>query len=233
MQVSPQVTDIPTLLSILSVFLGIISGTLAVIAIWLSLYFYRRGNELYLKTLDFQSRTETTVGRIELLTAQMEKASMRVTGRLLDGVLGQLPSPTRMDETEEATVLQLAEKVGAVLGPQHAQEAEAIQKSIQEVVSNAFIAVKAQVGPTSMAYDWGPFVRRIDELERTHKFLGVALLHKQIFASESNMREALQYALKNGILSQEFVPNLPGQDHPVRACKLNRLNEIVMKALTS
>jgi hypothetical protein len=235
MEPSPQsfMDLLSTLLSVVSVLLGIISGVLAVIAIWLSLYFYKRSNELNLTTLNFLSRTESTIGKIEILTTQMEEASKRVTGRLLDGVLGQLPSPSRIDQTEEATVLQLAKKVGAVLGPQRTAEAEAIQKGIQEVVSNAFTAVKAQVGPTSIEYDWGPFVRRIDELERSHKFLGVGLLHKQVFGSEPDMKEALQFALKNGILEKEFVPNLPGQDRPVRACKLNRLNEIVLKALTT
>jgi hypothetical protein len=234
MQISPtSLVDLSTLLGVISVLLGVLSGTLAVIAIWLSLYFYRRGNDLYLKNLDFLSRSESAVGRIEVLTKQMEEASKRVTGRLLDGVLGQLPSPSKIDQTEEATVLQLAERVAAVLGPNRQKEAEVIQKGIQEVVSNAFTAVKSQAGPTSIEYDWGPFVRRVDELERTHRFLGVSLLHKQIFASEPNMRESLQYALKNGILDQEFVPNLPGQEHPVKACKLNRINEIVIKALTN
>lgn len=238
MQLTPQTTiDVSTfinlVLGVLSILISAIGGTLAVIAIWLSLHFYRRGNDIYLKTLDFLSRIEGQVGRIEVLTGHTEEASTKVTGRLLDGVLGQLPSPSKIDQTEEATVLQLAERVAAVLGPKRTQETDAIQKGIQEVVSNAFTAVKAQVAPASIEYDWGPFVRRIDAIEKTHKFIGISLLHKRIFADEANLREALQFALRNGILIQEFVPNLPGQAHSVRACKLDRTNEIVIKALST
>ncbi len=213
-------------------FLGITSGVLGIIAIWLSLYFYRRGNELYQKLFDFLSRIEATATRVEALSHEMEEASKRVTGRLLDGVLGQLPSPARIEKAEEGTVLRIAEKVKAVLGPQHSEEALAIQRGVQEEVSKAFTAVRAQVAPSSVDYDWGPFVRKMDELEASHRFIGVSFVRNTLFSSDPAIQEALQYALRNGILEQYFVDNLPGKANKVRACKLNRVNELVIRALT-
>ncbi len=76
---------------------------LGVIAIWLSLYFYRRSNEVYIAL-------NTILSRVEASSKTTEVTSTQVTSRLIDGVIGSLQREN-LAKVEHTAMLRISEKV--------------------------------------------------------------------------------------------------------------------------
>jgi hypothetical protein len=200
----------------------IILGTLA---IWLSLYFYKRGNELY-------TAMTQALARIEASTKTTEVASTEVTKRLVEGVLASFQKSTLRD-AEQPTILRISEKLTEALGSLSPKKREAASRGVKEEVGALFRLLRAEVAPSSLEYDWGPFIRRMDELEQENKFLSVKWLNEKVFAEDPVMKEALQVAIRDGILETYPIPNPRSLEHPTTACRLDRKNPAVVRTLSS
>jgi hypothetical protein len=98
-------------------------------------------------------------------------------------------------------------------------------------VSDAFVKLRTSAAPTSPEYDWGPFVRRVDELQRSNAYLSVKWLHRKVFAGEPGMQEALQIALERGILRTFHRDNPRRASFPTLCCELDITDAIVARTL--
>lgn len=128
-------------------------------------------------------------------------------------------------------MLRISERIDKALQPLPAESRQYAIKEIKDELEELFLSLKAEAAPTALDYDWGPFIRRINELEGEHKFLSVKWLNETKFATEPAMREALQIAIKDGILQLNSLENPKNPLFQTKACKLDRLNPITKKVL--
>jgi hypothetical protein len=210
-------------LEIASIFGSLATIILGSIAIWLSLYFYRRSNEIYVALLGILSRVEASSKTTEVTSTQ-------VTSRLIDGVLGSLQKGV-LDKAEHPAMLRISERIDRALQPLPAESRQHAIKEIKDELEELFLGLKAEAAPTALDYDWGPFVRRINELENEHKFLSVKWLNETKFATEPAMQEALQIAIKDRILELYSLENPKNPSFLTTACKLAKQHPIIKKVL--
>jgi hypothetical protein len=102
---------------------------------------------------------------------------------------------------------------------------------VREEIEELFLSLKAETAPTAIDYDWGPFVRRINQLESQHRFLSVKWLNEKKFADDPALQEALQIAIKNGILELYSIDNPNNPDFKTSVCRLIRGHPTVRKIL--
>jgi hypothetical protein len=94
-------------------------------------------------------------------------------------------------------------------------------------------------GPIDFStYDWAPFVRLIDELERRLPFVGVRYLVNKVLGPRNcgvddprQKRDLINRAVDEGILEMYTVGNLDERADPVTACRLDRKNPTVAGVL--
>jgi len=94
-------------LKIASIIGSLATIILGSIAIWLSLYLYRRSNEIYVALLGILSRVEASSKSTEVTSTQM-------TSRLIDGVIGSLQKNT-LDRVEHPAMLRISERIDRAL----------------------------------------------------------------------------------------------------------------------
>lgn len=196
---------------------------LGVIAIWLSLYFYRRSNEVYTALTQILSR-------IEASSKTTEVTSTQVTSRLIEGVIGSLQKTT-LSKVEEPTLLRISQRVNQSLQALPEDVRQSTIKEIREELKELFLVLRAEAAPSALDYDWGPFVRRIHQLEAEHKFLSVKWLNENKFAGDLGIQEALQVAIRDGILELYPIDNPKNPAFKTTACKLTHRHPIVKKVL--
>lgn len=87
-------------------------------------------------------------------------------------------------------------------------------------------------------YNWDKFVGLIDDLEKKLPFIGVKYLATKVLGTRncgyghpSHRRDIIRQAREMGIITVTATENVGGKADPVSTCKLNRENEIVVKAL--
>ena len=197
---------------------------LGVIAIWLSLYFYRRANELF--AMIFKSLSEITAS-----TRTTEATTAQVTSRVVDAMVEQMGS--RLDQAKDLSTLRVSETLGKLLHSARKEEVLTAQREVKKELSETFSTLKSAVAPAVPGYDWGPFVRRLDALEHANKFLAVKWLHQTIFAGDPGAQDALQIAMKQKILLTYQLPNPRNEQFPTLCCKLDRSHPVVLKGLGS
>ena len=198
---------------------------LGVIAIALSTYFYRRSNDLFVALSQMLSRVEASSKTTEVTSTQ-------VTSRLIDGVVGSLQKDT-LSRAEHPAVLRMAERVNKSLHPLPREARQAIVKELRDELQELFSTLRAEASPATLDYDWGPFIRLIDELEGKHRFLSVKWLNQTKLAEDPALRESLQVAIEEGIVELYSVDNPKNPEFPTTACKLARENPVVKKVVGS
>lgn len=210
-------------LKILSIVSSLATVILGVTAIWLSLYFYRRSNELY-------AHMTQMLSRIEASSEAAKVTSTELTRPLVDGVVASLQERT-LTQVEDPTLLRISARVDKALEkvPRHARK-RAVEEIVEEL-KELFTTLRAEAAPTAPDYDWGPFIRRINQLEREHNFLSVKWLNEKKLADDPAMRESLQVAIKYGILEMFWVENPKNPAFKTRGCKLARQHPVVKKVL--
>jgi hypothetical protein len=196
---------------------------LGIVAIWLSLYFYRRSSEV------FNALTQI-LSRVEASSKTTEVTSTQVTSRLVEGVISSLQRTT-LGKVEEPTLLRISERVNKALQSQPEAVREQAIKEIRDELKELFSVLKAEAAPSSLDYDWGPFIRRIHQLEAENKFLSVKWLNETKFADDPAMQEALQVAIKDGLLELYSRDNPRNSAFKTTACKLAHRHQTVKKVL--
>jgi len=207
--------------------LGIVGAVativLGVLAIWLALYFYRRANEINNALIQM-------VARIEASSKSTEVTSTQFTGRLIDAVTGTLDQTT-LDQIEEKVTLRILERLKPALQSAPASVSTQATKGVEEEVAGLFSSLRIKAAPTSPDYDWGPFVRRIHELETQNKFISLKWLNETKFVADPAMREALQVAIKNSIVELYRIDNPKNPVFPTTACRLAVTHPTVVRVL--
>ncbi|MBI4288995.1 MAG: hypothetical protein HY671_11275 [Chloroflexi bacterium] len=224
---------------------------LGVIAIWLSLYFYRRSNELYTALTSMISRVESSSRVTEVATKDIIQPIVATVQRMFQG-----------DAREHVEILRpaLMQRFAASLEEALSELPEgkkqrartAIYKEIDaflgtlkqkigmpplEVKSDGAAGIDEQTAetlkpiPGSDLYDWVPFLRRIRDLQATHKFISVKWLRETKLSREPEMREALQVALDRGMLQRYYVQNPHNPTFPTLGCRLNEDHPVVKKVI--
>jgi hypothetical protein len=88
------------------------------------------------------------------------------------------------------------------------------------------------------SYDWGAFVRLIDELEHRLPFVGVRYLVNKVLGPRNcgiddprQKRDLINRAVDEGLIEMYPVGNLEERADPVTACRLDRKNPVVVAIL--
>jgi len=161
-------------------------------------------------------------------TRSTEVTTTQVTSRVMDAVVAQMQS--RVARTEEEIGLRVSEALTKTV-PRGA--VPAAKREVAKELQEAFSTLRSVVAPSAPDYDWGPFIRRLDHLERRNRFLSVKRLHRTIFADEPGTQEALQLALKRKLLLTYNIQNPRDAKFPTLCCKLDRSDPLVIAALKS
>ena len=216
-------SDIPASVQAAASFaLALVSIVLGVFAMWQAFAFHRSASQVSSATLALLAELKVTVRATEATTSQ-------VTSRALDVLAGTFER--RMEEVEHESRVRVAETVARVLAEASPRERAAAEEAAARAVSDAFVKLKTSIAPTAEEYDWGPFIRRMDELQRKNAYLSVKWLHQQVFVDEPGMREALQIAIDRGLLRTYERPNPRRPRYPTLCCELNRGHPSVGVAL--
>lgn len=150
-----------------------------------------------------------------------EATTTQVTSRALDAILG------RVTKAEQETTLRVAQTLEHLLPKEYLRE-------VKKELTDAFSTLKSTVAPASSGYDWGPFIRRISDLQGKNRFLSVKWLHQKHFTDDPGMQEALQIAIAQKMLLTYHLEN-PKKDSgakPTLCCKLDLSNPTVAAALS-
>ena len=214
---------------------------LGIIAIVLSLYFYRRNRELY-------DSLNKAVSGIESSTKVTEVVSKDMIGSVVQVLRESVTSGARGHiESLRGTVMQrsaagLEEALKGLPDAERSRAREAVFAEIdsflgtlKDRVSSQFspprdsttagstetIPTRSQPIPGSISYDWMPFVRRIRDLQAENRFLSVKMLREKVFQNEPELQEALQIAIDRKMLSTHYVDNPKNPQFPTLACQLS------------
>ncbi|MBI3302828.1 MAG: hypothetical protein HYZ72_12250 [Deltaproteobacteria bacterium] len=199
----------------------IILGTLAIV---LSLYFYRRSNDLFVLMT-------STLSQILGSTKATEIATTTVTQRVVEGLIAVWQQ--RIETVQEGTRLRAAETLGKTLTGAPPEQIHTAALEVAKEITSGFTAVKSSVAVSSPDYDWRFFIRTIRDLEKNNRFLSVKNLHQKKFADDVGMREALQVAIAQSVLTTYKLPNPNSPDYPTLCCKLNQDHPLVAHAKIS
>jgi hypothetical protein len=235
---------------IMSLFCTIIFGA---IAIWLSPYFYRENTKVYNSMRD-------VLEKIRESSKVSEVASRDVLHPVVETMLGVVRESTRrsIDSLGQTFMYKAAIKLDRVLKAETTEEREVARESFIDEINSLFGTLRHEVGkvdvaweperalatrrptigdirviPGSPTYNWTPFIRRIRDMQKTHKFLSVKWLREKKFALEPEYQEALQVAIDRSMLGTYYRNNPDNPEFPTLCCKLNPDNEIVRDVLES
>lgn len=205
-----------------SLALSFLSMGQGIFSIWLSLYFYRRSNEV-------NNLMMSTMSQLLVSARTTEATTTQVTTRALDVLAGHFEH--RVEEAEHEGRVRVAESVAEALAGVPERERHDAQVAAARAVSEAFLKLKSSVAPTSHDYDWGPFIRRIEELQRNNGYLSVKWLHQKVFGDDPGMQEALQIAIEHQVLGTYQRTNPHRPRFPTLCCELNASHPAVVHAL--
>lgn len=211
-----------TLNTVVSLALGILSIAISLIAIWQSLYFYRMSNEA-------GNRLSQAIADLAISARSTEVTTTQVTTRALDVLAGHFER--RVEQAEKESRMGVAESVARALAQAPPHERHEAQAAATRAVSDAFVRLRTSVAPTAEDYDWGPFIRRMGELQRNNTYLSIKWLHQKVFAGEPGMQEALQIAIEMSILRTYHRANPRRPKYPTLCCELDRDHATVRAAL--
>jgi len=108
------------------------------------------------------------------------------------------------------------------------RQKSSVSKVIDEIKKREPIESKSN---KSAIYDLAPFLRRIRDLEKEHRFLSVKWLREKKYGNNPEAQEALQICLDKGYLKTYRQKNPRHPNRPVLSCKLNRENNDLKKIL--
>lgn len=224
---------------------------LGIVAIWLSLYFYRRNNDLYNSLGSVISRIEASTKVTEATSKDMLHPIIQTLQEVFkSGARGHIESlrPTIM----QRSAVGIEEALKGLSEPEKSKAREAIYAQIDSFLGT----LKEQIGvefspirdlnsiksvettptesgpiPGSISYDWIPFVRRIRDLQAANRFLSVRMLREKVFGDEPDSQEALQIAIDRKMLSTYYVDNPKNPQFPTLACELNSEHPVVKEII--
>lgn len=207
---------------IVNLALSLFSTALSIFALWLSVRFYQLSNDL-------NNRMVQTISELAVSAKTTEATTTRITSRALDVLAGHFEH--RIEEAEEESRVEVARSVARALAGAPPREREKAQAAATRAVADAFTKLKSSVAPASPEYDWGPFVRRIRDLQRSNQYLSVKWLHQKVFADDPGLQEALQIAITRTMLRTYSRANPKDRGHPTLCCELDLTNSVVVQAL--
>ncbi len=240
-----------TAIQIASYFLAVAALVLGVVAIWLSLYFYRRSNDLYNSLNDIISRIEAstkvtevaskdiirpiiqTLQEVYKSTARGHIDSMRPTiiqrsAASLDEALKELPGPEK-SKVREAVYAEIDSFLGTL------KEQLSLELSPSETLSQMrsleAATTESNPIPGSISFSWIPFIRRIRDLQTTNRFLSVKMVREKVFEDQPEAQETLQIAIDRKMLLTYYVDNPKNPRFPTLACELNPEHVVVKEIL--
>jgi hypothetical protein len=197
---------------------------LGVVAIKLSLHYEKQSKVEHIANMHILSRIEASTKSTEAASSQVINPLIGMMGTFQKDALSKLEDTARLQ-----TVQRISQKMDNAPQPLPADFKQSIIKEVTESLSKQFLALKVETAPTTLEYDWGPFIRRIHQLASENKFLSVKWLDQTKFADAPVAREELQIAIKDGILERYTIENTRNPSYPTRACKLNRQHPAVKR----
>jgi hypothetical protein len=238
-------------IQIASLVATVVALALSIIAIWLSLYFYRRSNELHNSLNGVITRIEASTKVTEVASKDMILPIVQTVQEVLRSSLpGHIESlrPTIMQRSAAG----IDEALKGLPEEQRTKIREAVYAQIDSFLGTLKDQVSLEFSPTgapgmtkagatipstskpipgSISYDWVPFIRRIRDLQAGNRFLSVKHLRETVFKGEPDSQEALQIAIDRKMLSTYYQDNPKNPQFPTLACKLNSEHPLVREIL--
>jgi hypothetical protein len=229
----------------------VVALVLSIVAIWLSLYFYRRSNEVYNSLSGVVSRIEASTKVTEVASKDMilpivqtvqevfrssarghidslRPAIIQRSAAGIDEALKELSEPERT-KIREAVYAEIDSFLGT-LKYQMSSEFSPIG-NLDTIRSSVTIPTTSKPIPGSISYDWVPFIRRIRDLQAGNRFLSVKHLRETVFKNEPDSQEALQVAIDKEMLSTYYHDNPKNPQFPTLACKLNSEHPVIREII--
>jgi hypothetical protein len=239
-----------TAIQVVGFIVAVAALVLGVVAIWLSLYFYRRSNDLYNSLNNIISRIEASTKVTEVASKDMIRPIIQTVQEVFrSGARGHIESlrPTIIQRSAAG----LNEALKGLPEPEKRKAREAVYAEIdsflgtlKDQISLEFLptrnldTIKMETIPTeskpipgSISYDWIPFIRRIRDLQAEHRFLSVKMLREKVFGDEPDSQEALQIAIDRKMLSTYYIDNPKNPQFPTLACELNREHPVIKEII--
>ncbi len=243
-----------TVIQIASVVGTLSTIILGIVAIWLSLYFYRRSNEL-------NNSVRNLLSEIKESSRVTETTSRDLLNPTVRTILDIVQNRTRTSIESEGYIFmqRSAAKLDQVLKAQTVEEKEAARRAFIDEVNSLLGRLRHEVGkvglalepesgpvvnqptpikptlplPGSPSYNWIPFIRKIRDMEANpnRKFLSVRWLRETIFSRDPEAQEALQIAIDRLMLSTYYQDNTKNPKFPTLCCKLNQDHPVVNQIL--
>lgn len=206
----------------LNLALAVFSIALSAVAMWLSIHFYRLSNEL-------SNHLMQALAELKVSAKTTEATATQITSRAVDVLAGHLER--RIDEAELESRLKVARGLERALADAPPEERREARVAATRAVADAFVKLRTSAAPTAADYDWGPFVRRIHEMQRKNAYLSVKWLDRTVFAGEPGMQEALQVAIEREVVRTFRRENPNNPRFPTLCCELDRRHPAVAEAL--
>jgi len=240
-----------TAIEVVGFVVAVAALVLGVVAIWLSLYFYRRSNDLYNSLNNIISRIEASTKVTEVASKDMIRPIIQTVQEVFrSGARGHIES--LRPSIIQRSAAGLNEALKGLPEPEKSKAREAVYAEIdafigtlKDQISLEFLPIRnldttkptettpaeSKPIPGSISYDWLPFIRRIRDLRAEHRFLSVKMLREKAFGNEPESQEALQIAIDREMLSTYYIDNPKNPQFPTLACELNSEHPIVREII--
>jgi hypothetical protein len=240
------------ILEILSIIGSLCTIILGVLAIWLSLYFYREGNKVNKLTTDMLSRIESSSHAAETNSREIIKPTLDTVLNLVKGSATSnmdtmtpsiynrissifdnftnagIPEPAFKQLREKVLqgVKNVVKEVPDIILEGVPEQLFSANESRPTIVCRKKIHLFSDIPPV-----WISFIGRINNLEKANKFLGVKWLREKKFVEEPEYIPLLQEALEKEYLIRYHVENPQNPNFKTMACRLDRDNPFVSQCL--
>jgi hypothetical protein len=219
---------------------------LGVTAISLALYFFRESHRLHTSLSEILLRIRESSTATDVRTKE-------VLDPVLKAILGLVRDSTRsrVEDLSHLFMQRSAAKLDKVLKAETDEEKGAARREFIDELNALLGTLKHEVGkvglaldsertpiieeeaepPGSSSYNWTPFIRRIRDLQASHRFLAVKWLRETKFSDDPEAQEALQVAIDRSMLATYYRDNPKKPQFPTLCCKLDQDHPVVGQSL--
>lgn len=234
------------LLQIISLVGSLATIILGVVAIWLSLYFYRRSNEI-------NNAIGNKLSTIEVSSKMTETTSVNILQPVLETVMSLIKNSTisGFDNLKTRYMGNIDIEIEKLSLAKTDDDKQKAMKSLRHAIDSFYGTLtnqidKIDITPSPHSFpkqtegviygfsrsEWVNFIQKINKLESENDFLSVKWLRNKLFENDPDFQKMLQIAIDKRILLKDYLTNKKNPQFPTLACKLDRDNPLVIDTLS-
>jgi hypothetical protein len=218
-----------SIVDIVGLIASLASLILAVVAIWISMHFYRQSEQVLIQILTSSKTSEVhskdvSKELINIIREQIKPGVMKIAREEFESIAND---PSFVKEVDKGKKDEWINQKKASLLYQLQQ----VFESIHETPIKTKNIIQDQPQDYGNHVELAVFIKKIKTMESSHRFLAVKFLKDTKFAGNNFAVKMLQYCIDKNILLTYRHPNPKKPDFPVLAVKLNPVHPKVVQAL--